>query len=269
MHDLSFDHEHPSEEERKILAEIIWEADNVELRTVGVDVGSSTSHLMFARVHLQRLTEGLSSQFVVVAREILWKSPILLTPYRADYSIDAEALARFIDDGYQAAGLAREDIDSGAVILTGEALKRRNAREIADLFSAELGKFVCASAGHHLEALMAAHGSGAAGLSRQSPQQCPQHRYWRRDDEACAHAWREGARDGRVCCRRAPDRVGRTGPDFSDRGPGPADRRGVRSCGRVGADAEPQRRRGSLDKMADVIVEMAGTGPLSPIGEDH
>src|SRR5207344_2756789 len=58
------------------------------------------------------------------------------------------------------------DIDSGAVILTGEAIKRKNARAIADLFSEEAGKFVCASAGHHMECQMAAHGSGAVALSR-------------------------------------------------------------------------------------------------------
>ena len=57
------------------------------------------------------------------------------------------------------------DIDE-AVILTGEALKRRNARAIADLFADQSGKFVCASAGHHLEAVMAAHGSGAVEYSR-------------------------------------------------------------------------------------------------------
>ena len=58
------------------------------------------------------------------------------------------------------------DIDSGAVILTGEAIKRHNARAIADLFSEEAGRFVCASAGHHMECQMAAHGSGATALSR-------------------------------------------------------------------------------------------------------
>ncbi len=167
MHDLGFEHSHPSEEERAQLAETIWSNDNVELTTVGFDVGSSTTHLMFARVHLQRLSEALSSRFVVVNREILWKSPIQLTPYRSDNSIDAEWLAAFIAGAYGEAGLTRDDVDSGAVILTGEALKRRNARAIADLFSAESGKFVCASAGPHLEAQMAAHGSGAIALSRE------------------------------------------------------------------------------------------------------
>src|SRR6476469_6782746 len=121
---------------------------------------------MFARVHLQRLSAALSSRFVVVGRKILWQSPILLTPYRPDYTIDVDELGGFIGGCYAYAGLEPEEVDSGAVILTGEALKRRNARAIADLFSEEAGKFVCASAGHHMECQMAAHGSGAIALSR-------------------------------------------------------------------------------------------------------
>src|SRR5215467_2517959 len=70
----------------------LWALDNVELTTVGVDVGSSTSHLLFARLHLQRLTDSLSSRFVVVERDVLHRSPILLTPYRADGLIDVDQL---------------------------------------------------------------------------------------------------------------------------------------------------------------------------------
>jgi len=165
MHDLEFEHLHVSPEDAAV-NEVAWAADNVELTTVGIDIGSSTSHLMFARVHLQRLSTALSSRFVVVSRKILWQSPILLTPYRGDYTIDVDDLAGFIGGCYTYAGLEPEAIDSGAVILTGEALKRHNARAIADLFSEEAGKFVCASAGHHMECQMAAHGSGAVALSR-------------------------------------------------------------------------------------------------------
>jgi ethanolamine utilization protein EutA len=146
--------------------EPFWDVENVELTTVGIDIGSSTSHLMFARVHLQRLAQALSSRFVVVRREVLWRSEVTLTPYLADNSIDAGALESFIHSAYDDAGIKRADIDTGAVILTGEALKRRNAQAIAELFADEGGRFVCASAGHHLEAIMAAHGSGAVGLSR-------------------------------------------------------------------------------------------------------
>src|ERR671935_1898498 len=144
-----------------------WDFDNVELRTVGVDVGSSTSHLLFAHLHLQRLVQSLSSRFVVVERKVLHRSPILLTPYRPDGLIDVEALAEFVLQAYADAGMERSDVDTGAVILTGAALERANARAVADLFAEEGGKFVCASAGHNLEGILAAHGSGAVALSHE------------------------------------------------------------------------------------------------------
>ncbi|MGH6948062.1 MAG: ethanolamine ammonia-lyase reactivating factor EutA [Kiloniellales bacterium] len=166
MHDVEFAHVHVTPEQAAGLSETIWRADNVELTTVGIDIGSSTSHFMISRVHLQRAATGFSSRFVVVSRQEVWRSPILLTPYRSDYTIDAEALDRFLKEGFEAAGMAPDKIDSGAVILTGEALKRRNARAIAELFAADAGRFVCASAGHHLECILAAQGSGAVALSR-------------------------------------------------------------------------------------------------------
>ena len=165
MHDLEFEHLHVGTADEP-LNEVAWAADNVELTTVGIDIGSSTSHLMFARVHLQRLGTALSSRFVVVGRKMLWQSPILLTPYLPDYTIDVDELAGFIGGCYAYAGIDRDEIDSGAVILTGEAIKRRNARAIADLFSEEAGKFVCASAGHHMECQPPRNGSGAVALSR-------------------------------------------------------------------------------------------------------
>jgi ethanolamine utilization protein EutA len=145
---------------------ITWALDNVNLTTVGVDVGSSTSHLLFAHLHLQRLSQSLSSRFVVVEREVLHRSPILLTPYRADGLIDIDALQSFVELAYAEAGLSADDIDTGAVILTGAALERANARNVAELFAGSGGKFVCASAGHNLEGILAAHGSGAVALSR-------------------------------------------------------------------------------------------------------
>ena len=166
-HDLDLDHEHEQPDAAHVaaVAQLIWEQDTVELKTVGIDIGSSTSHLLFARVTLRRLAQGLSSRFVVVDRQVLWRSPITLTPFLADGSIDAHALQHFIAHCYHDAGLARREIDTGAVILTGEAIKRRNARAIDEIFAAESGKFVCATAGHKLEAILAAHGSGATALS--------------------------------------------------------------------------------------------------------
>ena len=168
MHDMEFDHEHGelTAEEKAEIARYIWAQETVELRTVGIDIGSSTSHLLFAKVVLQRQTQGLSSRFVVIERTVLWRSDVMLTPFLRDDTIDAGALGRFIAASYEQAGLQKSDVDSGAVILTGEAIKRKNARAIDELFAEEAGKFVCATAGHKLECLLAAHGSGAVQLSK-------------------------------------------------------------------------------------------------------
>src|SRR3954469_24297118 len=169
MHDFELEHEHDdlSEADREAIARAIWEQDTLELTTVGIDIGSSTTHVLFARVTLQRQSQGLSSRFAVVDRQVIWRSPIMLTPFLPDGTIDADGLASFIFDAYLQAGFARSEIDSGAVILTGEAIKRKNARAIDELFADEAGKFVCATAGHVLEARLAAHGSGAVRLSKQ------------------------------------------------------------------------------------------------------
>jgi ethanolamine utilization protein EutA len=168
-HDGSIAHDHGaghgSDHFHDATGAAVWFADHVEMTTIGIDIGSSTSHFMFARVHMQRTSTALTSRFIVVEREMLWRSAIVLTPYRPDGTIDAERLAAFFDEGYLEAGIAKSTVDSGAIILTGEALKRENARAIADLFSAEAGKFVCALAGHHLECVFGAHGSGAVALS--------------------------------------------------------------------------------------------------------
>ncbi|WP_426243432.1 ethanolamine ammonia-lyase reactivating factor EutA [Nocardioides sp. LHG3406-4] len=169
MHDEDFFHTHDDvleEEVRAAIAQVILDQETLDLLTVGIDIGSSTSHLLFAKVHFQREGHRSSDRFVVIEREVLWRSPILLTPFLPDGSIDAGELTRFVEESYAAAGLSREDVDSGAVILTGEAIKRSNARAIDEIFAAESGKFVCATAGHRLESMLAAHGSGATRISR-------------------------------------------------------------------------------------------------------
>ena len=144
----------------------ISDSDIITLQTVGIDVGSSTSHFMFCRLWLLRQNQTLSSRFAIRRKEVLYRSPIWLTPYAPDNTIDVAVLSGYLDESYARAGLHPSQVDTGAVILTGEAVKRHNARAIADLFASQSGKFVCASAGHHLEAVLAAHGSGAVTRSR-------------------------------------------------------------------------------------------------------
>ena len=89
----------------------------------------------------------------------------MLTPYAGE-RIDTASLSAFIAQSYERAGWTPETVDTGAVIATGEAARRENAAAIVALFSGQSGRFVCATAGHHLESLLAAHGSGAVSLSR-------------------------------------------------------------------------------------------------------
>ena len=143
----------------------MWRSERITLNSVGIDIGSSTSHLIFSRLTLRRQGVALSSRFVVVNREIIHESPILLTPYIDKTTIDTNKLNDFIHEAYRKAGLTPDDIDTGAIIVTGEAAKKKNAEAISALFSAEAGKFVCATAGHNLESILAAYGSGAVGMT--------------------------------------------------------------------------------------------------------
>jgi ethanolamine utilization protein EutA len=102
----------------------------------------------------------------VVERNVVNRSEVSLTPYASAKRIDTNALGAFIARAYAAAGWTPETVDTGAVITTGEAARKENAAAIVALFSGQAGRFVCATAGHHLEALLAAHGSGAVARSR-------------------------------------------------------------------------------------------------------
>src|SRR5215467_11826988 len=137
------------------------EEDEICVLSVGVDIGSSTSHLVFSRIVLERL----DSRYVVTERETFYPSDILLTPYASADEIDAEALGEFIRKQYDSAMVDPEEIDAGALSLTGVAVRRSNARRIGELFAAQAGKLVAVSAGDSLETVMAAYGSGAVARS--------------------------------------------------------------------------------------------------------
>lgn len=153
------------EYEGPVEAHPLWQRDNVLLHSVGIDIGSAGTQVLFSRVHLRRQAVDLSSRYLVVDRETLFESPVCLTPYESDTLIDARALGEIVDDAYFAAGVQPKDIDTGVVILTGEALRRKNSEPIARILSEKCGDLVCATAGHHMEAMLAAHGSGAAQIS--------------------------------------------------------------------------------------------------------
>jgi len=166
MHDIPHDHDHDDRGFDDEAEHPLWKLDTITLTSVGIDVGTATSQIIFSQLVLRRLGRELSSRFVVTERDTLYLSPVHLTPYIAGRErIDDQALGQLVDGAYREAGLSSRDVDTGAIILTGEAIRRDNARAIADLFAAQRGTFVCATAGHNFEAQLAAHGSGAVAHS--------------------------------------------------------------------------------------------------------
>src|SRR6478735_7125898 len=167
-HDGDADHDHDHFEfdaDGPLEDNPIWIQDHVTLVTVGIDIGSSGTQVIFSRINLRRYGEDLTSRYYVVSRETLYQSPVALTPYSSEERIDDAGLGKIIDDAYAGAGLHPDQIDTGAVILTGEALRRENAEGIAKILSEQGGEFVCATAGHHMESMLAAYGSGASRVS--------------------------------------------------------------------------------------------------------
>ena len=161
MHDF-LDHEHDEEPLGRLEDNALWIMDNISLKSVGIDIGSAGTQVTFSLLKLRRMGEDLSSRYIVVSREPLYYSPISLTPYLNDDRIDDGMIGKIIADAYEASGLTQEEIDTGVVILTGEAIRRQNAQAIAEVLAKQGGEFVCAAAGHNMEALLAAYGSGSA-----------------------------------------------------------------------------------------------------------
>ena len=163
------DHDHDDFERAPGAAdEALWVQDNVILNSVGIDIGSAGTQVVFSKIHLQRVSDQLSTRYIVVSREPLYQSPNLLTPYQSDTLIDADALGAIIEEAYAKAGVHADQVDAGAVILTGEALRRENGQAIAAVLAEQGGEFVCATAGHHMECMLAVYGSGAARRSYDS-----------------------------------------------------------------------------------------------------
>lgn len=164
--------------------------EETSILSVGIDIGTTTTQMVFSSLRL-RNTAGPTQapRYAITGRSIVWGSPVVFTPKRTGGSgltslprqsgpdngprggendvIDEQALGALIDDWYAAAGIAAKDVTTGAVIITGESLKSANARQTVMRLSDSLGDFVVASAGPHLESVIAGRGSGAAALSRQ------------------------------------------------------------------------------------------------------
>ena len=140
--------------------------NEIDILSVGVDVGSSTSHLVFSKLMLKKDERSVTRRFKIRQRDIIYEGRIIHTPMSDDKTIDINKLTEFFKAEYKQAGIKPNDIKTGAVIVTGESARKKNARQIAEALSNDAGKFVAATAGPNFESLIAAMGSGAAARSK-------------------------------------------------------------------------------------------------------
>ncbi len=140
-----------------------------ELLSVGLDVGTTTTQMILSRLTVENQSSGFAvPEMVIRDRQILYKSPVHFTPLVRDELIDGQALRKLVEDEYKNAGIRPEQVDTGAVIVTGETSRKENAGQVLQNLSDMAGDFVVATAGPDLESVLAAKGSGAVGYSEET-----------------------------------------------------------------------------------------------------
>lgn len=140
-----------------------------EILSAGIDIGTSTTQLVFSKMLLQN-TGGFGKipQIKVISKEVIYKSQVYFTPLLSREEIDGKQVDRIIKQEYRKAGINPDDLSTGAVIITGETSRKKNAEDVVEAIADVAGDFVMAAAGADLESVLAGKGAGAADLSRKT-----------------------------------------------------------------------------------------------------
>ncbi|MGL6154426.1 MAG: ethanolamine ammonia-lyase reactivating factor EutA [Cetobacterium sp.] len=140
-----------------------------EILSVGIDIGTSTTQLVFTKIILENIASGARvPQIKIIGKEVFYRSPIYFTPLLSQVEIDAEGVKKIISEEYKKAKIEPGDVSTGAVIITGETARKKNAREVLNALSGMAGDFVVATAGPDLESIIAGKGSGAMEFSEKN-----------------------------------------------------------------------------------------------------
>ena len=142
------------------------------LLSVGLDVGTTSSQMILSELTVENQAGAFSvPQLEIAQRKILYRGDVHFTPLLGGDRVDAAALRQLIEEDYRVAGVRREDVDTGAIIITGETSRKENARAVLSELSGFAGDFVVATAGPHLESVLAAKGAGAVDYARRTGKQ--------------------------------------------------------------------------------------------------
>nr|WP_206459842.1 ethanolamine ammonia-lyase reactivating factor EutA [Anaerovorax sp. IOR16] len=137
--------------------------------SVGIDIGTSTTQLIFSRLTIENRASAYAVPRVeIVNKEVIYSSEIYFTPLQSSTEIDAEAVSQIIRNEYQKAGMTPDQVTTGAVIITGETARKQNANLVLNRLSDLAGDFVVATAGPDLESVLSGRGAGADRLSEEN-----------------------------------------------------------------------------------------------------
>ena len=133
-----------------------------DILSVGIDIGTSTTQLVFSRITMENTTGYFTvPRISIVDKEVIYKSTVHITPLITPVLIDGEAIRDIVAEEFRLAGFTPADVDTGAVIITGESARKENAAAVLDKLSGFAGEFVVSTAGPDLESIIAGKGSGA------------------------------------------------------------------------------------------------------------
>ncbi|UUX33325.1 ethanolamine ammonia-lyase reactivating factor EutA [Fundicoccus culcitae] len=139
------------------------------LLSIGIDIGTSTTQMILSELRIENTSSAYSiPRISITDKEVIFKSEIMFTPIDKDNLIDAQQIQTFVTEQYQKAGIAPKDIQTGAIIITGETVRKENSRAVADALSGYAGDFVVATAGPDLESIIAGKGAGAHSYSEKN-----------------------------------------------------------------------------------------------------
>ncbi len=139
------------------------------LTSVGLDVGTTTTQLIVSRLRVENRASAFAvPELEIQERQVVYRSPVWLTPMADRQRVDGEALRALVLEAYDRAGITRDAVDTGAVIITGETSRKENAAAVLKSLSDHAGEFVVATAGPDLEAVLAAKGAGAVAWSAET-----------------------------------------------------------------------------------------------------
>ena len=140
--------------------------ESSRLFSIGIDIGTSTFQMVISELTVENsMPSYVIPKFQITDKKIVYRSKIYFTPMVNQELLDMAEIKRLLETELTRSGIPKEKIESGAIIVTGEAANKTNADIAAQELAEFAGDFVVAVAGPDLEASLAGYGSGAAQIS--------------------------------------------------------------------------------------------------------